>query len=270
MRSCEDFHRKNADRPIRITITFHALNQEAQEDFADYVHQGQLVVSAVAIFDETSGKAEVKQYGQRFGMLGLMPFFEALGEGTKVAELKRITLSSNKPIVSCPSPEPRRPWSKLFEVTKVIVPISASSSPARTILRLLEGANRLARHVQWVYVPAVKDATTEQVEARNSALGKLLARTVRSQTNFEETIKALRNNMQGQYQSLLDENQQVLDDMSKALQVRLTEWAHPEATLRLRWKQDRDKSVRVEEPWAHILVGEGDFEGELALCVPKT
>ena len=36
-----------------------------------------------------------------------------------------------------------------------------------------KGVNRLARHVQWVYVPAVKDATTEQVEARNSALGKL-------------------------------------------------------------------------------------------------
>ena len=31
------------------------------------------------------------------------------------------------------------------------------------------GANRLAKHVQWVYVPAVKEATSEQVEARNSA-----------------------------------------------------------------------------------------------------
>ena len=46
-----------------------------------------------------------------------------------------------------------------------------------------KGANRLAK-LQWVYVPAVKDATSEQVEARNSALGKLLARTVRSKTNF--------------------------------------------------------------------------------------
>ena len=39
---------------------------------------------------------------------------------------------------------------------------------------------------------------------------------------------------------------------------------HPDARLRLQWKQDPDRSVRVEEPWAHILAGEGDFEGELA------
>jgi len=67
-----------------------------------------------------------------------------------------------------------------------------------------KGANRLAKHIQWVYVPAVKDATSEQVEARNSALGKLLARTVRSKTNFDETVKELRDDIQKQYQALLD------------------------------------------------------------------
>ena len=126
------------------------------------------------------------------------------------------------------------------------------------------GANRLAKHVQWVYVPAVKDATSEQVEARNSALGKLLARTVRSKTNFDETIQTLRTQMQQQYEELLDDNQHVLDNISSALQTRISEWAHPDARLRLQWKQDPDKSVRVEEPWAHILAGEGEFEGELA------
>ena len=121
--------------------------------------------------------------------------------------------------------------------------------------------NRLARHVQWVYVPAVKDATTEQVEARNSALGKLLARTVRSKTNFDETIQTLRTQMQQQYQGLLDDSQHVLNDISASLQLRIAEWAHPDARLRLEWKQDPEKSVRVEEPWAHILAGEGEFEG---------
>ena len=118
--------------------------------------------------------------------------------------------------------------------------------------------------MQWVYVPAVKDATSEQVEARNSALGKLLARTVRSQTNFNETIKKLRVQMKQQYQELLDGNQNVLDNISSALQLRIAEWAHPDARLRLQWKQDPEKSVRIEEPWAHILAGEGEFEGELA------
>ena len=103
-----------------------------------------------------------------------------------------------------------------------------------------------------------------RLRSRNSALGKLLARTVRSKTNFDETVKTLRVEMQRQYQVLLDDNQDVLNDISSALQTRISEWAHPDARLRLQWKQDPDKSVRVDEPWAHILAGEGDFEGELA------
>ncbi len=70
----EDFHHKNTDEPIRITITFTDLSAEAQEDFADYFRQDQLVVSAIATFDEGTGKAEVKQYGERLGMPALGPF----------------------------------------------------------------------------------------------------------------------------------------------------------------------------------------------------
>lgn len=40
--------------------------------------------------------------------------------------------------------------------------------------------------------------------------------------------------------------------------------AHPEATLKLQWHQDPDKSIKVEEPYAKVLAGEGDFQGELA------
>jgi putative ATP-dependent endonuclease of the OLD family len=127
-----------------------------------------------------------------------------------------------------------------------------------------KGANRLARYLQWVFVPAVKDATTEQLEARNTALGKLLARTVRAKTNFEDAVQSLRTGMQEQYQALLDKNQHVLRDLSESLKSRLTEWAHPEATVKLEWRQDPEKSVRVEEPFARIIAGEGDFEGELA------
>ncbi len=39
-----------------------------------------------------------------------------------------------------------------------------------------KGANRLQKYVQWVFVPAVKDAAEEQSESKNGALGKLLAR----------------------------------------------------------------------------------------------
>jgi predicted ATP-dependent endonuclease of OLD family len=260
----EDFHCKKTGNPIRVTLTFGGLNDEAQEDFSDYVRQGQLVVSAVATFDAQSGKAQVKQYGQRLGIAAFAPFFAATGE-KKVAELKAIYTELRNTYADLPAPGTKDSMVQALHEYEAARPNECELIPSEDqFYGFSKGANRLAKHVQWVYVPAVKDASSEQVEVRNSALGKLLARTVRSKTNFDETVKSLRTEMQQSYQSLLDENQHVLDDISTALQARLSEWAHPDARLRLQWKQDPDKSVRVEEPWAHILAGEGDFEGELA------
>ena len=261
----EDFHCKDTEALIRITVTFCDLSDEAQDDFSDYVRQGRLVVTAAATFDEASGTAQVKQYGQRLGMTALRPFFEALDGGKKVGELKDIYNVLRGTYPDLPVPGTKDAMVAALRDFEEARPEECELIPSEDqFYGFSKGANRLARHVQWVYVPAVKDATSEQVEARNSALGKLLARTVRSKTNFDETIKTLRSQMQQQYQELLDGNQHALDDISSALQLRIAEWAHPDARLRLQWKQDPEKSVRVEEPWAHILAGEGDFEGELA------
>jgi predicted ATP-dependent endonuclease of OLD family len=259
----EDFHLKNPDDPIEITVTFTDLNPQAQEDFANYFRHGKLVVSAIATFDKASGKAAVSQFGQRLGMSAFKEFFKAEGDGKRVAELKEI-YNAIRQSVEIPAPGTK-------EAMTTALRNYESQHPDECELQLSEdqfygitkGANRLANHVQWVYVPAVKDAASEQLEARNTALGKLLARTVRAKTNFEESVKALRTEMQTQYGALLEENQHVLEDLSKSLKARLMEWAHPEATIKLEWRQD-DRSVRVEEPLARIIAGEGIFEGELA------
>ena len=261
----EDFHGKQTERPIKITVTFTDLNQEAQEDFADYFRQGQLVVSAVATYDDTAGKADVRQFGQRRGMRAFAPFFEALDEGKRVAQLKETYIGLQSTFKDLPNPGTKDAMVQTLRDYEADHPEDCELIQSEDhFYGFSKGANRLAKHVQWVYVPAVKDPTSEQVEARNSALGKLLTRTVRSKTNFDETVQDLRTDMQSQYQELLDEHQDVLDEISTSLQGRLSEWAHPDAKLRLEWKQDPDRSVRVEEPWAHILAGEGDFEGELA------
>ena len=240
--------------PVRITVTFEDLSEEAVSDFSDYVRQGKLIVSAVADFDPASQLADVKQYGQRLAMAAFAPFFEGLDDGKKVAELKDIYSEIRAAHEELPPPGTKDAMIKALRDYEAKRPDQCELIPSEDqFYGFSKGANRLAKHIQWVYVPAVKDAASEQVEARNSALGKLLARTVRSQTNFDESVKGLRAGMQEQYQALLDGSQHVLNEISKSLQSRLSEWAHPDAKLRLEWKQDPNKSVRVEEPLAHIL-----------------
>ena len=126
-----------------------------------------------------------------------------------------------------------------------------------------KAGHRLAHYVQWVYVPAMKDATKENIEAKNTALGKILARTVRAKVKFDEDIKKLRDDTITQYRKIISAQQGVLDNISMSLSTRLAQWAHPEATARLFWADDARK-VQVEEPIARLLAGEGSFEGELA------
>lgn len=261
----EDFHQKNTTEPVEITVTFGSLTAEAQQDFSDYYRQGKLIVSAVASFNEVAGKAEVKQYGQRLGMPDFKEFFRAVGDNKKVTDLKDLYGAIRQNINDLPAPGTKDAMIEALRKYETEHPNRLVLLPSEDqFYGVSKGANRLARYLQWVFVPAVKDATTEQLEARNTALGKLLARTVRAKTNFEEAVKALRIEMQGQYQSLLDKNQHVLKELSDSLKTRLTEWAHPAATVKLEWRQDPEKSVRVEEPFARIIAGEGDFEGELA------
>lgn len=113
-------------------------------------------------------------------------------------------------------------------------------------------------------MPAVKDATTEQMEARNTALAKLLARTVRAKISFAEAISRLRDDTRKSYAELLEQNQEALKALSASLSSRLAEWAHPGASLQLEWKEGPERSVRIDEPLAHTITSEDGFAGELA------
>jgi putative ATP-dependent endonuclease of the OLD family len=114
-----------------------------------------------------------------------------------------------------------------------------------------------------VYIPAIKDASTEQSENKNTALGRLLARTVRAKINFSNQLQDIRQKAHQDYSELLSQSQSALSGLSATLQQRLVNWAHPEATLRLEWRQDLERAISVQEPAAHIVVGEDLFEGQL-------
>ena len=262
----EDFHQRDTRNPIRITVVFGNLNDQERKDFSDYVQDGKLTVFAEAHFDETGDKAEVKQYGQRRGISAFDSFFNAESKGASANDLKNIYIKLQKCYAGLPNKKTKGDRRQALREYEIGHPDKCVSLPTEDTFYGFSKANRLAQYVQWIYVPAVKDALSEQTEERNSALGKLLARTVRAQmqTDFDSAIQELRSKMQKQYQDLLDEHQAALDDTSAALQQRLSEWAHPGASLRLQWRQDPDKSVRVDSPWARIIAGEGNFEGELA------
>lgn len=263
--SIEDFHQKDTSNPIEVVVTFAGLSEEAKEDFKEYVRQDQLVISAKAEFNAATGRADVKQFGQRLAMLEFAPYFREKGDGAKVDRLKVIYAELQEKFGDLPKATTGPAMEQALNAYEAARPEQCSLIPsADEFYGVSKGKNRLEKHIQWVYVPAVKDATSEQSEGKTTALGKLLARTVRSKVNFSDQVNAIAEETRERYQKLLDQSQDTLDGVSAALNERLAQWAHPEASMRVSWQHDTAKSVRIEEPFAKVIAGEGDFEGELA------
>lgn len=261
----EDFHQRDTSEPIEITLTFTDLEEAAQDDFKDYCRHGQLVVSAVAEFDAQTSRADVRQYGQRLAMAAFKPYFEALGDGEKVATLKGIYGRIRETFPELPGAVTKDAMTEALRAHEAAKPDLCSLIPSEDqFYGVSKGTNRLQRYLQWVYVPAVKDASDEQMEGKNTALGKLLARTVRAKVDFEGVVNELLSETRSRYDRLLADNQPVLDGISSMLKERFAHWAHPDTNLRLAWQQDPSRSVRIEEPFAKVIAGEGDFEGELS------
>jgi predicted ATPase len=260
----EDFHNKNTSEPISITVTFVDLNQDAQSDFSHYFRQGKLVVSAVAKFDPAIGSAEVKQFGERLGMPAFAQFFKARDEGGLATELKAVYSDLRSQFPGLPNETVKQ---KMADSLNAYESANGDKcSPLQSedqFYGWTKGENRLRKYVQWIYVPAVKDAATEQSESRDTFLGDLLARTVRAKLNFEPEIETIREQAQRDYKKLLHDHEGELQQISKSLAQRIAEWAHPDASLRLEWQQELEKVIRVDQPYARVVAGELGFEGEL-------
>lgn len=261
----EDFHCRKTEDPIKVTVTFTHLSAEAQEDFKDYYRQEKLVISAVANYDSASKTAEVKQTGMRLVMKAFSPFFAAEGDKKSVAELKELYKGIREKCVDLPAPGTKAQMMEALRLYEETHPDQCELMESDDqFYGVSNGSNRLAKYVQWVYVPAVKDAATEQTEGKTSALGKLLARTVRSKVKFKEHLDNLRGETREKYQKILDQSQGSLAEISESLKKKLSDWAHPDARVKLEWRANAERSIKVEEPLAQIIAGEGGFDGELS------
>lgn len=261
----EDFHHKNTDEPVEITVTFADLSPEAQQEFKDYFRHGQLVVSAIAKWSEDDGYATVQQYGQRLGMEDFRSFFRAEGDGEPAAELKKLYANLRSTYPDLPAASTKAAMGEALHEYE-----SAHPDKCGLILSqdqfygVSKGADRLEKYVQWVFVPAVKDATTEQLEAKKSALGLLLERTVRTKVNFDESLEQLRQELGTKYLAILEAQNGTLQEVSDSLNHRLREYAHPDTNLMLQWQYDRQGAFKIAEPLAEVTAGEGEFKGKLA------
>lgn len=265
----EDFYfydgEHRIEEPIKITVTFTGLSPEATQDLKDYARHGKLIVAASAYWSEDDGCAPVVQSGERLGMSSFKSFFRGVSNGALVKELKDEYLKLRGEFPDLPPPAAKQSMIDALHAYEQSHENECEPIPSEDqFYGFSKGANRLAKYIQWVFVPAVKDASDEQLEANNTLLGKLLLRTVRSKVNFQGPLEELKRSFVAQYEEIVQSQQDALKELSCSMTKKLENWAHPGAGVSLEWLADGDKSIRVTEPIAQFIASDRSFRGKLA------
>lgn len=259
----DDFHNRDTSLPIEIRGTFGDLTDEAKEKLHHYVRNDKLIFTAKAVWDETKVGAEVMQYGARLGMEEFKPFFEAHKAKKGAAEVNSLYVdlqSKYHDLGNARSMDDKAETLKAYEGDH---PELCSLIESEDQFFGFQGSGKLDPYLQWVYIPALKDAAGEQEESKNTAFGKLLERTIRSRVNFSDYLTPLRDEVRARYETILREQDHVLEDVSTSLQSLLQEWAHPDARVQLSWNFDPTKSLKIDAPLAKAEVGEKRFIGDV-------
>lgn len=258
----DDFYQKNISRPIIITLSFTELSDAAKGDFKAYYRNNELVVSAKAEWNASNGGAEVKQIGHRNVIKEFGTFFD---DSKSVAQLKAIYQDLRSAFTELPPAATKAAMETALRAYEESHPEKCSLLESHDMFYgWSKGSNLLHQYVQWTYIPAVKEAATEQDESKNTALGILLGRTIRSKVKFDDEINKLKEGIESGYKKMLDGQDAALRDISRTLENRLHQFASPDTSVQLKWYYDPQKSLIVQDPFARALIGESGFVGEIA------
>ena len=228
------------------------------------MRQNELVVTAEAVFDPDTGVGQVRHFGQRLGIEEFRSFFDAEKTGARAPQLIEIFDALRQEFPDLRNARSKDDRINALHEYEAAHPERCVLIPSEDTFYGINSTGKLAPFVQWVYVPAVKDAGEEAQESKNTALGKLIARAVRTRVNVDAELDALKTETLTRYRELLDRNQASLIGLSESLQRRLGDWAHPDVRLDMTWLSDPKKSVVLQQPVAGIKTGEGEFLGDLS------
>lgn len=258
-----DYHAFDTSKPIRITVTFTALDAGAMTSLKAYARNGKLVVTAVAVFDDDAGHGKVVHYGTRLGIDAFRPYFEADKLGQSATELKELYKLIRNSYPDLPAVWKKPEMHAALRAYEDANQAKCSSIESADNFYGINSLGILRPHVQWLLVPAVKDAADEAQEARRTALTQLIARLVRVKTTFGTDIEKLKAKAERVYRRLLTRNSTALSALAGSLDARVKAWAHGGVSVGLDWLFDANKSVTVREPIAGVHAGDDRFTGSV-------
>ncbi|MCW0217764.1 MAG: AAA family ATPase, partial [Prosthecobacter sp.] len=221
--------------------------------------------SAEADYDVQTQRAAVKKYGYRLGIHAFAPFFEILNDNGRVDALTAIynPLAAQYGIQIQGRMTKAAMESALREFEEAH-PEHHVQIKSEDQFYGFRGTNKLKPFLQYIYLPAVKDAADEELEARTGVLSSLVTRIVRAELNLEQDLDAIQKEAMERLATLFDGNKDGLHKLS----ARLTELAKnlfPELNaVEMTWNRELESQVRVDAPLVRVNIDDKTFSGPVS------
>lgn len=260
--SSECYHNGNTADPIRITLRFTNIGDDERAALSDYVRVDKLIICAEAVFDEASNFGDVKQYGLRSGIPALQVFFERWKEKAKIDELKAAIYDARHSLPNFPNLPSKK--DDIYQCVRAYenehIHLHQEIRSRDNFYGFTKGVHKLRPYVTYVYIPAVKDASDEQNESKNTALGELIARLVRNDLSFDEELLSIERDVAERYGKLLTHHKGALDSVSEKLTKNMKTFCPSAASVDVRWAGS-DKNFKLLSPAADVRLADGYYSG---------
>lgn len=247
----DDFYDRDNEREITITIAYTNLNENEIELFEKYVANESLIIEKVLTWPPSKGNQ--KYYGNRLQNPDFDSFRTATGGRLKAEYNNLLSTYCNLP-----------PY-KNKEEAEIALQNWEGEHPDKCIRKRDEGQffgfkeigeAHLERYTKYIYVPAVRDASLDAEEGKDSSLKEIMDLVVRSRLLHKKEIIAFKTETAEKYRQLMDpSNIKELQTLEKDLSDTLNTYILG-AGVKLEWQTE---DINILPPKANVRLIEDGY-----------
>ena len=260
----EDFYNGETGEEINITITFKGLSEKARERFSSYMQGEKLSVERVFKWEEN--KVTWKYHGS----ILKDPNFRHIRGGLQIKDRGATAKAEYEKARKVPGYEGLPATPKKLEDVKEILRRWETEHEDRCERERDEGQffgfkevaqGYLGRYTRFLYIPAVRDASDDATEGKNTVFGSLMDLVVRSVLAKKNELKDLQEETKAKFAEIMKaENLKELDTLAESMNKTLKTFV-PEAKIDLLWQPLSE--VTFPSPQADIKLVEDGYSSAI-------
>lgn len=258
--SADDFFKRFLDRDLEIQLTFSELSDDAQQDFEHYARGGELTFFIKSSFQE--GAIQSSLHGSRLANKDFAPFFEMSTAAEKKNFYQALPDAYKSKLAG---------WQNQSQAADALREFEAANGDLNELIPSddkafgVEGpVPRLRKYIDFVYIPAVKDAGDEAIEARNTAFTRLIDRAVRANLKIDERLEKIRSDAKTEIDSISAEHGEILGALASRIEGEYRKFNSSESKIHLEWGSFEGKNLQISLPLVRLEVSDDLIKNQIS------